>query len=891
MAGVVSSLAIGCGSTPQTPSDLSDDAPVADLASPDSDSGARRDGGPEPDLAATRCNNTPDDCGPNGACVNCLGSSIGHLCVNTKCGCATSMDCDQGKVCIAGSCSIQGCDAMNLCNGGCCDHGACIMGSDNAKCGGNGAACVPCGGGAPTCQNGACTAACVAGKPGGPGVCGMGFCCGQNDQCQAVGDGACGAIGAICVDCSQSVAGSKCLPGNACGCTSAADCQKGQACKAGVCGAACDANAPCNGGCCANGKCVDGSVGAACALGGALCGSCAGNAKGGACVTLNNMTFCGCDSQVDCPPNFACDPVAKTCTSKCDMNSPCNGGCCGNGVCTVGSATHSCGSNGGACLDCAGNANGFACVPTAGGGHCGCSDLSQCPMSVVACDMNAKICNHVCSANLKCQTGCCTDANAGTCVNGAAASACGASGVCVNCTVLATGLACRANQLCGCDSAADCPPGQACNTLTHSCVTKCGMNQPCNSACCSNGTCAPGSDGKACGSSGACVDCSLNKVGHACLGGTACGCSSAADCGSLQACDAVNKVCTNACDQNQACNGGCCANGLCVDGGANSACGAGGLACAVCGGTLPTCDAGKCTSKCGQFGNGQCDGGSCCKAGTCTAGTTSTSCGFSGTCVDCSASPSGVKCVQKDGGPYFCGCEAKSDCHSADAMSNTPGQSCDTAMKSCSSHCGANGLSGCNGGCCSGANGLCRPGNQDSSCGVSGGFCSNCLSSCNPGPTCNVQTGACGCTDITDCFFTPQCQFGGAQREACSLPRGACCIPSWFNGTQWEDNGNPANCCTGMSVNGVCTCVPTGQPSMNDAANCCSQHAQNGTCSCLPNGANCLAESDSNGECCSGQCLDTGVFDFHCVPSQKGKPCQSDLGCAGQLKCINGVCG
>jgi hypothetical protein len=872
----------GCGGGASM--DLGIDAGEGDLA--------RSDGGGAtgPDLEESSCKGTADDCGPRGACTNCASSSLGHQCIKVACGCVVAADCDPGHACVLGQCAAKGCGAMTPCHGGCCDSGSCVAGDQFGKCGSDGNACVVCGGGTPSCQGGACTAGCVAGKLGDPGVCGQGFCCGANDQCQTLADNACATAGAICRDCTQGAGGAKCLQGGSCGCVTAGDCQKGQACRGGVCGVTCDANSACNGGCCNGGQCADGTLGTACAIGNVLCANCAGNKRGSACVTSNNggnnLGACGCNSQTDCGPLQACDPVAHTCSSACDLKTPCNGGCCQNGQCVAGTATNACGQNGGLCLDCGVNPNGALCVAVAGGGHCGCNDLGQCPNSATSCDANAKICDHSCSRNLPCQFGCCSDPNHGTCQNGVAANACGPGGLCADCTSAMAGHACRANQQCGCDQAADCPPGQACNPMTHACGTACGLNQQCNGGCCNGGSCASGMDVAACGAAGACVDCSKNRLGHSCLGGMACGCRAAADCGALQACDSNAMLCTAACGPNQPCNGGCCENGLCVDGTANSACGIAGMACTPCGGATPTCEGGGCTARCGAVGNGNCSGGNCCQGGQCVAGTVQSACGASGACLDCTGAPSGTQCIQPMGAPFFCGCTTKSDCRAAQAGMNIPGQACDTGSNTCATSCGGPGISGCNGGCCSGAAGQCRGGGQDSACGVSGGFCSDCVLSCNPGPVCNQLTGACGCAATEDCFFQPQCQIG-LQREACSVPRGTCCVPAWFNGNVWEDSGNPANCCTGMSVKGICTCTPTGQPSQGDAATCCSQHEQAGTCSCLPNGAPCLGESDSNGECCSGQCVDIGNFVFQCMPSAAGQPCQSDAGCTPPLKCNN----
>jgi hypothetical protein len=289
------------------------------------------------------------------------------------------------------------------------------------------------------------------------------------------------------------------------------------------------------------------------------------------------------------------------------------------------------------------------------------------------------------------------------------------------------------------------------------------------------------------------------------------------------------------------------------------------------------------------MGDGTCGGGFCCKSGACVAGNMLATCGFSGACDDCTVSMAGKRCVQRMGGPWTCGCEAKEDCPAADPAMNVPGKTCDTAKKVCTTTCGAGTYSACNGGCCSGPMGQCRGGGQNAACGRNGGFCNTCDLTCNPGPRCDPMTGACGCTQLSDCFFHTACTAGDSSHEACSPKRKVCCIPSWFNGNRWNDDGDPKNCCTGMSANGLCTCLAVGEAT-DDEAKCCSQHDENGACACLPNNAKCLIEADTNGECCSGVCREVGAQDYRCIASPKGMPCQNDSGCSPGLRCVNNVC-
>ncbi|MSP59004.1 MAG: hypothetical protein EXR72_01465 [Myxococcales bacterium] len=813
------------------------------------------------DLALPACEGTPQSCGAPGACQDCTGNSGGSACVAKKCGCAGPADCPKGSACDPKSavCS-QACAGALLCNGGCCDGATCRGGNENGACGTNGGVCAPCGGATPTCAGGACTASCVAGGVGQPGVCAKGFCCSAQNQCAAVGDGACAVAGGACVDCAKSGDGPVCLIAGACGCLKAADCPPGRACASGVCTTACDANTPCSGGCCdaANKKCVAGTAQAACALGALACGSCANSPAGTACLAVGNpgANACGCKSAADCPPNTACDPITFTCGAKCDGGRPCNSGCCSaaqNGTCAKGldPASKACGNNGGVCVDCTGNANGHLCVASGSGGACGCSKFpDDCPVSSTGCAN--KVCNNQCDANNKCLFGCCAG---GTCANGTAAGVCFLVGMaaCFDCTSAASGHLCRPSgnggNSCGCDKAGDCPVGLSCNAATHACEAKCGPNQPCNGGCCAGGACVPGNAASACGSAGLCVDCSASPSGHACAagnGGAACGCNKAAECGPLQACDVAKHLCTSACNANQLCSAGCCAGGTCTPGSSNSACGASGGACIDCqpgASATPTCVAGTCGGKCGGGSDGVCGAGNCCgKAGQCTSGKLDAACGFSGACQDCTQNSLGHRC-RTPLADWTCACDVPSDCFAA--TGNQAGQSCDAPNHVCTSECAYPGATACNGGCCLG--GQCRPGTQDNACGALGTACQSCAATCNTGPRCSAK-GACGCDQNAQCAGNATCTGGGANRLGCNLNTLGCCIPGVAG---FKDNGNPANCCTGASLNGACTCFATATSAKGSPASCCTQRADGlGNCICLNKGQACAGGY----ECCSGTC-------------------------------------
>ena len=183
-----------------------------------------------------------------------------------------------------------------------------------------------------------------------------------------------------CVDCTASSNGSVCVSG-ACGCNSSNDCPPPGACQANhVCGSSCGTGQmPCNGGCCSqlvcvpfdnahcgsacgpcggqtptcgsdgmcNGKCGGAGTGicqmSCCNAGtcatvgdhtcgdwGQACADCMGAAAGSSCEPVSAGTYaCGCDGPGNgnqCPMNTACYNLR--CTTSCDGQHPCNGGCC-----------------------------------------------------------------------------------------------------------------------------------------------------------------------------------------------------------------------------------------------------------------------------------------------------------------------------------------------------------------------------------------------------------------------------------------------------------------------------------------------------------------------------------------------------------------------------------
>jgi hypothetical protein len=252
----------------------------------------------------------------------------------------------------------------------------------------------------------------------------------------------------------------------------------------------------------------------------------------------------------------------------------------------------------------------------------------------------------------------------------------------------------------------------------------------------------------------------------------------------------------------------------------------------------------------------------------------------------------GKKCLTPMGSMQWgCGCESEKDCIAAAPNSNVAGQTCDTAAKSCTTLCGAMGLTACNGGCCEKPGGQCRPGLRDTACGLTGGFCVSCTSTCQPGPRCD-PTGACGCfrvfstaSDLT-CNGVFQCFGGGLNRVGCDLVNNSCCIPGVY---KLQDKGNPANCCTGTSTNGVCDCKMHGESAGTPKNEwfCCSLLTDAmGNCLCRNNGVNVNFGAGVEARaCCSLK-----VSGDLCAAANKNEPCQSNAGCVGGTTCQMGKC-
>lgn len=144
------------------------------------------------------------------------------------------------------------------------------------------------------------------------------------------------------------------------------------------------------------------------------CGAC-----GNACVTQAcfNGVCGGCNSAAGCPVNQACDPNTKTCVSTCSTTSPCNGGCCQNGICMSGASISACGANGGTCLVC----GSFNPCLTGGG-------ALTCPSGACVDTRTPSPNGTVCGTNMVCASGQCLGASGAQCSSNAQC----ASGVCIS---------------------------------------------------------------------------------------------------------------------------------------------------------------------------------------------------------------------------------------------------------------------------------------------------------------------------------------------------------------------------------------------------------------------------------------------------------------------------
>lgn len=164
----------------------------------------------------------------------------------------------------------------------------------------------------------------------------------------------------------------------------------------------------------------------------------------------------------------------------------------------------------------------------------------------------------------------------------------------------------------------DCAVGASCDVSTGACTTSCDSSRPCNGACCDGATCRLGTTSDACGAAGsACVDCSADAQGHACLSAGTCGCILPTDCAPTATC--ANGACVPCAADEIVCDNTCVASLIDPDhcGGCETKCsGLVGRGCSA-GVCLATCDDGakngdETAVDCGGTSCGPCSPGSTC---------------------------------------------------------------------------------------------------------------------------------------------------------------------------------------------------------------------------------------------------------------------------------------
>lgn len=312
---------------------------------------------------------------------------------------------------------------------------------------------------------------------------------------------------------------------------------------------------------------LDNDGGGDCAPGTHNCGS--------ACVDSTSVNHCG-SSCSPCP--VPANATAATCDgASCGLTCLAGFHIC-NGACVSNSDPNSCGTS---CTPCT--------APSGGTGSCdGSSCGGSCPpgqqLCAGACIPSGMVCSGTCPAGTHNCSGLCamnnsvnscgTSCTACSVPNGATMAACDGTncgftcdanhtrcnGGCIPLSACCTDSDCSnaaghkcVSGACGCASAIDCSPLQAC-TGGH-CAASCDANHPCSSGCCSNGQCVSACPVKqACGSTG---------------------------------------QCSTTCDATHSCNTGCCSNGQCANGTDVSACGSSGQ-CSVCSNPAPYCDSVSC---------------------------------------------------------------------------------------------------------------------------------------------------------------------------------------------------------------------------------------------------------------------------------------------------------
>ena len=644
-------------------------------------------------------------------------------------------------------------------------------------------------------------------------------------------------------------------------CTGDGDCAAGHTCVNGSCGPKA-LGQPCSaGGECASGFCADGVC---CAT------ACTGSCR--SCALSTSLGTCASAPLGSVDPHHVCvDQHASSCATDgtCDGTGGCHiypsGTVCAPESCTTGiyTPTSTCDTNG----NCRAP-DGISCAPyVCNGGRCytACGSDASCASgnTCVQGSCGPKPNGAFCSAGPECRSGqcaqgvCCATACAGSCFSCAVAGAMGL------CTAVPTGQP---------DPAAVCADQGA---------ASCGTDGKCQS-----GTCRKYQQGIACGSTSCPMPGSTFTAGGTCDGAGSCktpaplscfpficgpsacesACSSDGDCAPGQYCYAGScglKSNGAVCQQGTECQSGVCAQGVCCATACTGTC----MSCALAGG-VGICSAvpsggydptGLCSNQgaasCGT--TGFCNGaGSCqlyaagtqCAAPSCPAGSTLDtlvrSCDGAGTCKPATTQT----CF-----PFMCNANTQTACVSVCATDAdcAAGQFCNAGscgLKRLGQLCGAG--SDCASGscvdgvCCSAAScGTCQACNLSGSAG-----------SCQPVPAGGAEPHQL-CPASPPCGFDGTCNGAGACRQTSA---GASCgsttcsvsssIVSACNGA--GACAQSAVACPGHFVCGPAACLTTCASDVDCVA---GYTCQSSTCTNLkPLGSTCA----SSAECISGKCTD-----------------------------------
>lgn len=599
--------------------------------------------------------------------------------------CSVAAQCDTGY-CVDGVCcetsSCPACQSCDLATPGQCSG---IVNADDPS------GCT----GANTCDaTGSCKKkagqGCSAGSECALGICVDGTCCINNctTECRS-----CANSSGTCTTLVTNQDDSTCTGANTCDGAGVCKKKNGQGCSVGA-----D---------CASGNCVDGTCCAdACTT---PCRSCANSS--GSCTTLvtNQEDGTACNNNNSCDGSGNCkkkngqgcsagsECVSGNCADGYCCNAACTGGCdvCSqaagapqNGVCTVLGA----GTVAAACdkYKCGGAAD----CPTTCSSDAGCVDGNYCAGN--AC-VPKKGLGVACSAGNECVTGTCAD---GVCCE----TSC--TGKCMACAAANKEDQTPANSgKCGAAKKGTNPGGQCVSS-----TDPCGDQASCSGApgACSKGaagtscgptTCTNGAvTGKVCNGSGLCIDQTNAQCSPYVCKGSACSspCGADTDCVTDYYCS--NGVCVaksdngKGCSSANTCKSGFCVDSVCCDGPCSGQC----QACAEIGSVGqckvvsgdPRAPRPACVGTTGDKCKGTCDGanpnactypaaGTACKDASCTGDVTQPagSCDGAGLC----SVPATKNCL-----PY--GCNATTGACYATCSSDAEcaqGSKCDTSQGKC----------------------------------------------------------------------------------------------------------------------------------------------------------------------------------------------------------------